>query len=69
MVSAKGNIAAWSKRQALDQDGEIKAPPSAGRMWLGRFEFLSLRRNALAIRFVQDLKHFNDPSAIRPISC
>jgi hypothetical protein len=50
-------------------DGKVKARPSAGRMWLGRFEFLSLRRNALAIRFAQDLKHFNDSSAIRPISC
>src|SRR5437868_7003480 len=36
-------------------------------MWLGRFEFLSLRRNVLAIRFAEDIKQFNDPSAIRPI--
>jgi hypothetical protein len=51
---------------ALDQDGKVKAPPSAGRMWLGGFEFLSLCRNALAIRFAQTIKHLNDPSAIGP---
>jgi hypothetical protein len=27
---------------------------------------LSSHRNALAIRFAQDLKYFNDPSAICP---
>jgi hypothetical protein len=32
-------------------DGEIKAPPSAGRMWLGCFEILSFRRNALATAY------------------
>src|SRR5438445_2720234 len=34
-------------------------------MWLGRFEILSTRRNAPDIRFAQDLKDINDPSAIR----
>src|SRR5258708_20989083 len=52
--------------KALDEDGEIKAPPSAaGRVWLGCLEFLSSLGNALAIRFAQDIQRFNDPSAIR----
>jgi hypothetical protein len=38
-------------------------------MWLERFEFLSLLRISLAIRLAEDIKHFNDPSAIRPKSC
>jgi len=49
-----------------DGDGKVKAPPSAGCMWLECFEFLSLLRVILAIRFAQDINCINDPSAIRP---
>jgi hypothetical protein len=56
--------ARFGRLQALDDDGKIKAPPSAGRMWLGCFEFLSSVRIALVIRFVEYIQHFNDPGAI-----
>ncbi len=36
-VSEEGNIVARSRRWALDEEGKIKAPPSAGCMWLERF--------------------------------
>jgi len=32
------NIVAWSRRQALDEDGEIKAPPAVVLIWLGEWE-------------------------------
>src|SRR5271154_7128300 len=50
---------------AQSNDCKIKAPPPARRTWLGLLRFLSTLRNAPAMRFAQDLKHFNDPSAIR----
>src|SRR5882724_5742887 len=68
-VFREGNIAAWSRRQALGEDGEIKAPPSAGRMWLWELKLRRRRKNRPAIRFAQDVNCINDPSAICFISC
>ena len=45
-------------------DGKVKAPPSAGRMWLVGLAFSGLQAMPLAVASCQIPNDFNVPSAI-----
>jgi hypothetical protein len=48
-------------------DGKIKAPPSAGRMWLAGLEIFDSRPIQPAGAFHQNANEFKSPSAIQGI--
>ena len=48
-------------------DGKIKAPPSAGRMWLFGVEIFGVWHTGPAGAFTRNTKSFNAPSAISVI--
>ena len=48
-------------------DGKIKAPPSAGRMWLVRLEIFAIQAIQPAGAFHQNANDFKSPSAISVI--
>jgi hypothetical protein len=52
---------------APTMDGKIKAPPSAGRMWLFGVEIFGVWHTGPAGAFARNTKIFNAPSAISVI--
>jgi hypothetical protein len=48
-------------------DGKIKAPPSAGRMWLFGVEIFGVSDTGPAGAFARNTNNFNVPSAISVI--
>jgi len=49
-------------------DGKIKAPPSAGRMWLAGLEIVGIWHTQPAGAYARNANDSNAPSAIQGIS-